>query len=32
MAAYAYAGENNKEKYKTKGYKRLLSCVKAYQL
>jgi len=30
MAAYIYASGNNKKKYKTKGYRRLLSRAKAY--
>jgi len=30
MAAYARAGGNNKERRKTSGYGRLLSCAKAY--
>jgi len=31
-AAYAYTGGNNEERRKTRGYGRLLSCAKAYQL
>jgi len=30
MTAYACAGGNNEERYKTKGYGRLLSCAKVY--
>ena len=32
MAAYAYAGGNNKKRRETRGYKRLSSYAKAYQL
>jgi len=32
MAAYAHAGGNNKERRETRGYRRLLSRAKAYQL
>ena len=32
MAAYARTGGNDKERYETRGYKRLLSRTKAYQL
>jgi len=30
MVAYTYAGRNNKKRRETKGYKRLISCVKVY--
>jgi hypothetical protein len=32
MAAYARTGRNNKERYETRGYGRLLGRAKAYQL
>jgi len=30
MVAYIYTSKNNKKRYKTRGYKRLLSHVKVY--
>jgi hypothetical protein len=32
MVAYARTGGNNKERYETRGYRRLLGRAKAYQL
>jgi len=30
MVTYIYTGGNNKKRYKTRGYGKLLSCIKAY--